>query len=101
MPTVGKFVYLQIKPDRMAEFGRLLEANRQHTKIEKGTLEWTLHAVPGEPSSVAMYELYEDQEASDEHDRSPALVPILSRLDEFLSGPAVIVPLQPDKSRND
>jgi quinol monooxygenase YgiN len=101
MTRVGKFVYLPIKPERFDEFQELLEANRQHTKIESGTLEWSLFSVDGEPHSVAMFELYENEEASAEHDRSPALVPILEQLDDFLSGAPTIMGLTYDKGRSD
>jgi len=101
MTRVGKFVHLPIKPERFEEFMELLEANRQHTKTEPGTLEWSMLAVDGEPYSVAMYELYADAAASAEHDRSPALAPILERLEEFLAGAPTIMGLRYLSGRDD
>lgn len=101
MTRVGKFVHLPIRPERLDEFKELLEANRQHTKVEPGTLQWSLFSVDGEPHSVAMFELYEDEEASAEHDRSPALAPILDQLDDFLSGTPTIMGLTYEKGRDD
>ena len=48
-----------------------------------------------------MYEVYTDQAASDEHDKSPALAPILERLGEFLSGEPTIIEMDVDKHRLD
>lgn len=101
MTKVAKYVELAIHPEKLEEFMSMLEANRQHTKQEPGTLEWAIYAVDGKPSSVAMFEVYENQAASDEHDRSPALEPILARLGEFLASEAVIVPLTYHVGRSD
>lgn len=94
MGKVAKYVELPLRPEKVEEFRALLEANRQHTKIEVGTLEWASYDVIGKPNSVAMFEVYADESASQEHDRSPALAPILERLDEFLDGAPTIVSLE-------
>ncbi|MGP6204579.1 putative quinol monooxygenase [Microbacterium sp. F2] len=101
MTKVAKYVELPLRADKVEEFRVLLEANRQHTKIEPGTLEWAIYAVDGKPSSVAMFEVYEDESASAEHDTSPALAPILERLGEFLDGDPVIVNLRYERGKYD
>lgn len=97
MPHIAKFVLLPIKPGRKAEFMTLLEANRDHVKTETGNLVFTLHDVDGAPDSIAMYETYEDEEASAEHDRSPALAPVLAALPEFLAGEPTIIAMTVDR----
>lgn len=101
MGKVAKYVELPLRAEKVAEFHTLLEANRLHTKIEPGTLEWAVYDVAGKPNSVAMFEIYRDAEASAEHDRSPALAPILERLGEFLDGEPVIVELAYRSGRED
>jgi len=98
---IAKFVLLPIKPERKAEFMTLLEANRTHTQSEKGALVWTLHDVADAPGSVAMYEVYEDEAASAEHDASPALAPILEQLGDFLAGEPTIVAMTVDRYLRD
>jgi quinol monooxygenase YgiN len=97
MAHVAKFVLLPIKPGRKEEFMTLIEANRDHVKTEPGALTWTLHHVDGAPDSIAMYETYESEEASAEHDRSPALAPVLAALPEFLAGEPTIIPMTVDR----
>ena len=102
MPPVAKFILLEIRPERRAEFMELLEANRQHTKKESGTREWTLHTVRDQPDSVAMYEVYEDEEAAAIHDNeNPALATILERLPEFMVGTPTILTLDITATRLD
>jgi quinol monooxygenase YgiN len=102
MPAVAKFVLLPLRPDTKREFLELLEANRQHTKQEPGTQLWTLHSVRDQPDSVAMYEVYDDEDASKAHDTgNPALAVILDRLPEFLSGEPTILTLDITATRQD
>lgn len=99
---VAKFVLLPLLPERKEEFLQLLEANRQHTKQEPGTRMWTLHSVRDQPDSVAMYEVYDDEDASDAHDTgNPPLQQILRELPEFLSGEPTILTLDVSATRED
>ncbi|WP_162619619.1 hypothetical protein [Salinicola peritrichatus] len=55
MGKVAKYVELPLRPEKIEEFRALLEANRQHTKIEAGTMVWASYDVIGKPNSVAMF----------------------------------------------
>jgi quinol monooxygenase YgiN len=93
---------LDVLPQRREEFLILLDENRRYTQCESGTLEWTIHDVRDQPGAVALYELYDSQAASDEHDQgSPALKELLARLDEFLAVPPSIVTLDATRFRLD
>jgi quinol monooxygenase YgiN len=101
MPHLAKFVYLKLRPEKKEWFMELIEANRQHCQIEPGTLEWTLLEVEGEPNSIAMYETYDGQKGSDEHDESPALAAVLAALDEALAEPLFITNMVVDRYKMD
>jgi quinol monooxygenase YgiN len=101
MSHLAKFVYLKLRPEKKDEFMLLLEANRQHCQTEPGTLEWTLLTVEGEPDSVAMFETYDGQQGSDEHDESPALAAVLAALGDSVSSEPVIMHLVVDRYKKD
>ena len=102
MTKVAKFILLDVNPNRRDEFFALLDKNRRHTQSESGTLEWTIHDVQDQPDAVALYELYESQAASDEHEEtSPPLKELLARLDDFLTAPPSILALNVSRARLD
>ncbi|MEF2978948.1 putative quinol monooxygenase [Subtercola sp. YIM 133946] len=101
MAHLAKFVYLKLRPERRDDFMALIEANRLHTQNEPGTLDWTLLSVVGEPDSIAMYEIYDGQQGSDEHDESPALAAVLAALGDSVTSEPVIMNLVVDRYQND
>ncbi|GGF38016.1 putative quinol monooxygenase [Subtercola lobariae] len=101
MPHLAKFVYLTLRPERKDDFMALIEANRLHTQNEPGTLEWTLLSVVGEPDSIAMYEIYDGQSGSDNHDESPALAAVLAALADSVTSEPVIMNLVVDRYQTD
>ncbi|WP_375399440.1 putative quinol monooxygenase [uncultured Amnibacterium sp.] len=101
MQHLAKFVYLKVRPEKKTDFMQLLEVNRLHTQNEPGTLEWTLMSVEGEPDSVAMFETYDGQQGSDEHDKSPALAAVLAALGDSVESEPVIMNLVVDRYKLD
>lgn len=92
MTRIAKFILLPAKAERRDELLELLNNIRRATKDEPGTQQWILHDVDGQPNSVAMYEVYDDEAASDQHtNTNPQLVHLLPRVGEFLDGEPIVL----------
>jgi quinol monooxygenase YgiN len=78
---MGKFVVLvdlQLKPDSVDDFRRLVIANaRASLRDEAGCRQFDVFAPAGEGSRILLYEVYDSKAAFDEHLATPHLAVFL------------------------
>ncbi|WP_448005573.1 putative quinol monooxygenase [Agromyces bauzanensis] len=98
---LGKFVLLTPKAGRGAELREVLERTRRAAQFEPGTLEWTSHEVRGDAGHVALYELFESEDAAAAHDAGPAISSLIASLGDLLAADPVVHILDVDRRRLD
>lgn len=94
MSKIAKYVLLTSREGRREDLIRLLDPVRVASQAEVGTEVWSLHMVTGSPDAVALYEVYVNEAAAEEHDRLPALAEALRQLGGVLAGEPSITVLE-------
>jgi quinol monooxygenase YgiN len=84
-------VRFELRDDESAKaFDQLVEVTgRGIATKEPGTLVYATHTVEGAPLSRIFYEVYQDREAFDEHERQAHTVRFLSERDRYVSSTRV------------
>ncbi|WP_372435815.1 putative quinol monooxygenase [Subtercola lobariae] len=83
-------VLLTVRDDRRNELLALLEATRVASTREPGTLQWQLHDDSDDPTTLALYESFLNENAVEEHDRSAAAIALVAAFDDCLAAPPIV-----------
>lgn len=87
----GLVVRFDLKDEQSAEaFDRLAaEAGGRICELEPGTLTYATHLVVGEPLARVFYEMYQDCDAFEAHERQPHTQRFLGERDRYITNARV------------
>ena len=80
------FAKLTAKPGRRAELAQGLDAIREETESEPGTLVFTVHTARDHDDIVLCYEVYRDEAAMAEHREGKALLAFMEVIGDLIEG---------------
>lgn len=86
MDTFGLFVRFTLRDDAGAKFDDLVRQTTAAIRAkEPGTLVYACHTVEDAPNQRIFYELYENHEAFEEHERQPHIRNFLSERSKYVA----------------
>ncbi len=83
------------KPDRVNDLERELLARVEPTRAQPGNLEFTLHRLADDPTSVVAVERWASREDWQRHLQGDHVTSLMAVFDELLASPAQIQVLTP------
>lgn len=84
----GLAVRFDLRPAVAEKFDALVaETLELIATTEPGTIVYTTHNVAGEPDARVFYELYQDRDAFEEHERQDHVRRFLAEREQYLAGP--------------
>ena len=86
MSKVAVWAKIPTAPGKRDELAKALGTALETAKSEKGTIYYILHADPNEADVLYMYEMYESQDALNEHMGSEAFKALGPAIGPFLGG---------------
>lgn len=86
MARVAVWAKIPAAPGKRDDLAKALETALETAKGEKGTIYYILHADAQDADSLYMYELYESQDALNEHMGSEAFKALGPAIRPFLGG---------------
>ena len=86
MAKVAVWAKIPAAPGKRDDLAKALGAALETAKAEKGTIYYILHSDPSDENALFMYEMYESQEALNEHMGSEAFKALGPSIAPFLGG---------------
>lgn len=86
MAKVAVWAKIPAAPGKRDDLAKALDAALTTAKGEKGTIYYILHSDPNDENALYMYEMYESQEALNEHMGSEAFKALGPAIGPFLGG---------------
>lgn len=86
MARVAVWARIPAAPGKRDDLAKALEVALETAKGEKGTIYYILHADPKDENALFMYEMYESQDALNEHMGSAAFKALGPAIGPFLGG---------------
>src|SRR5262245_28408465 len=80
------FAKLKARPGKRDELARGLDAIREETESEPGTLVFTVHTARDHDDVVLCYEVYRDEAAMSEHRDGKALLALMDVIGDLIEG---------------
>lgn len=81
------FVHIQIKKDKIEDFKKIFQINIDGTRQEKGNIRFDLLQDATDPQKFLVYEVYESEQALEEHRKTEHYKKTVELLEQVMEGP--------------